>query len=143
MTPAQYRALDAILTPTGRPIRHAVLIRDSVITDDDGIRPEKIPFSAVAAVNSPSWSEPRAIRNLPQSSSPAALTPRCRTCRDSWKRPIGRIAGANHPDHGVHLATTVMTWTPSATHSWGPPRSREWDQYPVSCSTPRSRAGRT
>ena len=105
MTPAQYRALDAILTLTGRPIRHAVLIRDSVITDDDGIRPEKIPFSAVAAVNSPSWSEPRAIRNLPQSSSPAALTPRCRTCRDSWKRPIGRIAEANHPDHGVHLAT--------------------------------------
>lgn len=51
MTPAQYRALKSILTLTGRPIRHAVLIRDGFITDYVGSHADKVPFATVATSN--------------------------------------------------------------------------------------------
>lgn len=51
MTLAQYRVLKRILTLTGRPIRHALLIRDGFITDYDGTHTERIPFASVATSN--------------------------------------------------------------------------------------------
>ncbi|MFJ6419041.1 DUF4192 family protein [Paeniglutamicibacter sp. NPDC091659] len=51
MTPAQYRALDTVLTLTGRPIRHALLIRDGYVMDYDGNHSDKLPFSAVVTSN--------------------------------------------------------------------------------------------
>ncbi|NKG21868.1 DUF4192 family protein [Paeniglutamicibacter terrestris] len=51
MTPAQYRALDTILARTGRPIRHALLIRDGYLTDYEHRNPEKVPCDTVATSN--------------------------------------------------------------------------------------------
>jgi hypothetical protein len=51
MNPAQYRALKTILVLTGRPIRHAVLIRDGFITDYEGTHTDQTPFATVATSN--------------------------------------------------------------------------------------------
>lgn len=51
MAPAQFRALKTILALTGRPIRHAVRIRDGFITDYEGTRTDQIPFAKVATSN--------------------------------------------------------------------------------------------
>lgn len=51
MTPAQYRALGGILARTGRPIRHALLIRDGYLTDYDHRNPQKVPCDTVATSN--------------------------------------------------------------------------------------------
>ncbi|EMQ96833.1 DUF4192 family protein [Paeniglutamicibacter gangotriensis] len=51
MTPTQYRALGGLLARTGRPIRHAVLIRDGYLTDYEGTHTDQIPFATVATSN--------------------------------------------------------------------------------------------
>jgi hypothetical protein len=51
MTPDQYRAVCAILAQSGRPIRHAVLIRGGHLTDYDDPNQMQVPFSTVATSN--------------------------------------------------------------------------------------------
>lgn len=51
MTPEQYRALNIILTRSGRPIQHAVLIRDGYLTDYENQNHNPVPFSAVDTSN--------------------------------------------------------------------------------------------
>ncbi|MGB9033734.1 MAG: hypothetical protein WCC45_04350 [Paeniglutamicibacter sp.] len=50
-TPAQYRALESILTLTGHPIRHTMLIRAGIISDYDGTHTDRSAFAAVTTSN--------------------------------------------------------------------------------------------
>lgn len=51
MTPEQYRALGTILARTGRPVCHALLIRDGYITDYENQTKDKVSFDMAATSN--------------------------------------------------------------------------------------------